>query len=284
MKHLLILISFLLLSSFLTSCEKKNGHGTETYKDGSTYVGEFKDGKRHGQGKHTWSNIDGSTDKQYVGEYENGEKNGYGFMLFTDGGNYLGGWKDGIYNGQGKYTFPNGTVFEGEWKNGRLNGQVTMTSSKFPIDGYKYVGEFKDNMKNGQGVHTFSTGTKYVGDWKEGKEWNTTHTDKDGTLLGMYKNGEWELKWGVMYLGTRNFELRWREEKWEGVESEDNKDMVEYGGEINNGVPNGQGTQLFPDGSKYVGEVWDGKMWNGTLYNKDGNIIGKVVNGKKIKQ
>ena len=83
-----------------------------------------------------------------------------------------------------------------------------------------------------------------------------------------------------MYLGTRNGELKWREEKWEGVESEDNKDMVEYGGEINNGVPNGQGTEIFPDGSKYVGNVWDGEMWNGTLYNKDGNIIGKVVNGK----
>ena len=276
MKHLLIiLISILLFSSFLTSCEKKNGHGTETYKDGSTYVGEWKDGKHHGQGTYTWSN-----GEKYIGEFKDGKRHGEGFMLFTDGGNYYGVWKDGINHGQGKYTTSDGTVFEGEYKFGRLNGQVTMTSPKFPIDGYKYVGEFKDNMKNGQGTHTFSTGTKYEGEWKEGKEWNTKHTKKDGTLLGKYKNGEWELKWGVMYLGTRNGELKWREEKWEGVESEDNKDMVTYGGEINNGVPNGQGTEIFPDGSKYVGNVWDGEMWNGTLYNKDGNIIGKVVNGK----
>ena len=34
MKHLLILLSILLLSSFLTSCEEKNGPGTETFEDG----------------------------------------------------------------------------------------------------------------------------------------------------------------------------------------------------------------------------------------------------------
>ncbi len=280
MKHLLILISFLLLSSLLTSCEK-NGQGTETYNDGDKYVGEFKDGKRHGQGTFTWSdgdkyigkwkdgkyhgegkqtsyNIDGSIDQHYVGEYENGEKHGHGFMVFTNEGTYLGGWKDGKRNGKGTYTYPN--------------------------DEYEYVGEFKDSTMNGQGVLTFSTGTKYVGDWKEGKEWNTTHTDKDGTLLGMYKNGEWELKYGVMIFGTRNFELKWREEEWEGVESEENKDIVTYMGEVKNGVPNGQGTQLFPDGWKYVGEVWDGERWNGTTYDQDGNITEKYVNGKKIKQ
>ena len=58
MKYLLILFSILLLSSFLTSCEKKNGHGTETYEDGSSYVGVFKDGERNGQGTYTYSDGD----------------------------------------------------------------------------------------------------------------------------------------------------------------------------------------------------------------------------------
>ena len=62
MKHLLIILSFLLLSPFLTSCEKyvgeykdgkRNGQGTFTYPDGEKYVGEFKDGERNGQGKIT---------------------------------------------------------------------------------------------------------------------------------------------------------------------------------------------------------------------------------------
>jgi hypothetical protein len=281
-KHLLIiLISLLLLTSFLTSCEK-NGHGTKTFDDGSTYVGEFKDGKRHGQGKHTWSNIDGSIDQQYTGEYENGKKHGKGILLYTDGGYYHGLWKDGEKHGQGRYKSSDETVFEGDYKSGLLNGQGRITTNRYPNDGYEYVGEFKDSTMNGQGVLTFSTGTKYVGDWKEGKEWNTTHTDKDGTLLGMYKNGEWELKYGMMYYGIRNFELRWREEEWEGVESEENKDMITYMGEVKNGVPNGQGTQLFPDGWKYVGEVWGGERWKGTTYDQDGNFKNRWVNGKVV--
>ena len=46
---------------------KQNGHGTVTSPYGK-YVGEFKDGKKHGQGTYTWS--DGS---KYVGEYKDGE-------------------------------------------------------------------------------------------------------------------------------------------------------------------------------------------------------------------
>ena len=56
MKHLLILLSFLLLG-----CVKNQG--TETYPDGSKYVGEFKDGKKDGQGTYTFPN-----GTKYVGE------------------------------------------------------------------------------------------------------------------------------------------------------------------------------------------------------------------------
>ena len=57
-----------------------------------------------------------------------------------------------------------------------------------------------------------------------------------------------------------------------------------YEGEWKHGFPNGQGTETYPNGGKYVGELKNGKPWNGTEYDKNGNIIGTVVNGKKIKQ
>jgi len=97
MKHLLILLSILLLSSFLTSCEEKNGPGTETFEDGSSYVGVFKDGERNGQGTYNYS----------------------------DGDKYEGEWKDGKYHGQGTYTWTNGQKYEGEFKDGKKwNGTV----------------------------------------------------------------------------------------------------------------------------------------------------------------
>jgi hypothetical protein len=52
-------------------------------------------------------------------------------------------------------------------------------------------------------------------------------------------------------------------------------------GEFKDGTQNGQGTLTFPDGTKYVGEWKNGKEWNITLYEKNGNIIGRIVDGVK---
>ena len=57
-----------------------------------------------------------------------------------------------------------------------------------------------------------------------------------------------------------------------------------YEGEWKNGEFHGQGTYTSPDGSKYEGEYKNGEIWNGTYYDSDGDIIGKFVNGKRIKQ
>ena len=54
MKHILILISFFFLSSLLYGKTKKNGL-LYTWKNGSTYVGEWKDDKKDGIGKLTYS-------------------------------------------------------------------------------------------------------------------------------------------------------------------------------------------------------------------------------------
>jgi len=60
--------------------------------------------------------------------------------------------------------------------------------------------------------------------------------------------------------------------------------IIYYVGEIKNGKPKGQGTYTFNDGNKFVGEYKHGNEWNGIYYNKNGNIIGKFVNGEWIKQ
>ena len=52
-----------------------------------------------------------------------------------------------------------------------------------------------------------------------------------------------------------------------------------YVGEWKDGKKHGQGTYIKPEGRKYVGEWKDGERWNGTLYDKEGKIIGKFMNG-----
>jgi hypothetical protein len=198
LKHLLILLSFLLLSSFLISCEKNE----ETLYRWETSSGIVW--KRFG---------DKDTHRVYKGEWKNENLNGLGVMTYPDGHKYVGEWKNGKYNGQGTSTYPDGGKYVGRWKDDKRNGQGTFT---YP-DGGKYVGRWKDGKEHGQGTFTYPDGGKYVGRWKDDKR-------------------------------------------------------------------NGQGTFTYPDGGKYVGRWKDEKEWNGNEYNKDGKIISKYVNGKKIKQ
>ena len=60
-------------------------------------------------------------------------------------------------------------------------------------------------------------------------------------------------------------------------------DGTKHVGEFKEGKYHGQGTHTKPDGEKYEGEWKDGKLWNGTVYDKNGTIIGKWVNGVKQK-
>ena len=76
-----------------------------------------------------------------------------------------------------------------------------------------------------------------------------------------------------MFFIKRNRKLGWYED---GDEKKDGK----YVGEIENMKPNGQGTHTYSNEKKYVGEWKGGGPWIGKLYDKDGNIIGKSVNGK----
>ena len=42
-----------------------DGHGTEEWLDGKSYVGEFKKGRKHGEGTMTYPN-----QKQYKGSWQ----------------------------------------------------------------------------------------------------------------------------------------------------------------------------------------------------------------------
>ena len=55
-----------------------NEQGIYTFPDGSRYIGEFKDGEKHGQG--TFVSPNGET---YEGEYKDGLPNGQG--IYTSG-------------------------------------------------------------------------------------------------------------------------------------------------------------------------------------------------------
>jgi hypothetical protein len=84
--------------------------------DGSKYVGEFKDGKYHGQGTYLFA--DG---RRYVGELKDGKRSGQGVFLLLDGTRYIGEYKDDKWNGVGSVYSASGQVLQaGTYDDNRL--------------------------------------------------------------------------------------------------------------------------------------------------------------------
>jgi len=215
-RHLLILISILLLSSpvigqsskyesvsqcvLQTMTEKKltGKKMFEMVKEecerilGKVETGVKKRQKgvlffREGNSGFGWyEDGDEKKDRWYVGEIENGEPNGQGTLTKPNGDKYVGEFRDGKRNGQGTYTWSNGDKYEGEWKDGKRIGQGTFTWA----NGNKYEGEWKDEKRTGQGKYIFSNGGKVVGEFRGGKYWNTKEYDKEGNIIRTWVNGK----------------------------------------------------------------------------------------------
>ena len=159
-KILIILVALFWCNVGFAGCIKgdcTNGYGTETYSDGSKYVGEWSR-TQYLEGTYTYA--DGST---YVGEWKDGKGHGQGTSTWASGNKYVGEWKDGEQHGQGTLTFASGDKYVGEFKDGEEHGQGTSTWAS----GNKYVGEFKYGKGHGQGTLTFADGTVDNGIWKD---------------------------------------------------------------------------------------------------------------------
>ncbi len=95
------------------------------YPDGSSYEGEWQNGKRHGHG--TWIKPDGT---KYAGEWANDLPEGLGLLKHADGAMFHGEWKAGKRNGRGMLTHTDGTTLAGTWQDGRYAGQGELPPEK----------------------------------------------------------------------------------------------------------------------------------------------------------
>ena len=117
----------------------------------------------------TWVNCFGEarfpSGYAYVGDFRNGKPHGQGTMTYAGSNKYVGEWRDGRRDGEGTMWYPIGHKYVGEWRDNRRNGRGTMT---YP-DGRRYVGEWKDGKRNGQGIEYAQDGSILrSGVWKNG--------------------------------------------------------------------------------------------------------------------
>ena len=123
MKHLLILLSFLILSSPVIGESKKS----ETLYEWKTASGI------------QWREIgDKDFHAKYKGDVVIGRPHGVGTLVYPDGNKYVGEFMNGLFHGQGIYTIASyGYSYIGEYRIGSLwNG--TMKEKDGTID-YKVV-------------------------------------------------------------------------------------------------------------------------------------------------
>ncbi len=99
-----------------------HGQGMYIFANGDRYQGAWKDGKKHGPGIYLYLADNEFKGDTYVGEYMNDIKNGQGTYIWKDGFKYTGNWLDNNQDGQGIYIYPDGSKELGEFKNGLLNG------------------------------------------------------------------------------------------------------------------------------------------------------------------
>jgi hypothetical protein len=133
---------------------------TWTASNGDKYVGEWKDGKRSGQGTYFYLANNQFKGDKYVGEFKDDKFNGQGTYFYLannqfKGDKYVGEFKDNNINGQGTYTYANGDKYMGESKDAKSDGQGTYTYA----NGNKYVGEWRNDKYNGQGIFYSANGS-----------------------------------------------------------------------------------------------------------------------------
>ena len=81
-----------------------------TFEDGGIYVGEWKDGQRHGHGTYTWTWGD-----RCIGEWKEDVADGQCVHIYADGGRYEGQMRSGMRNGSGVFAYAHGDVLHAEY-------------------------------------------------------------------------------------------------------------------------------------------------------------------------
>ncbi|EZA58707.1 Radial spoke head 1-like protein [Ooceraea biroi] len=100
----------------------------------------------------------------YVGEYRDGFRHGRGVYVFKNGARYNGEWRRGRKYGQGTFWYPDGTRYKGEWKRDARHGFGAYYYTNNDI----YEGLWKKDLRHGMGTYLYAdTGTKYMGTWME---------------------------------------------------------------------------------------------------------------------
>ena len=278
---------------------------TFVYNEG-TYIGQIKNGKKHGHGKMTYNN-----DDVYDGDWKDNKKHGQGVMKYGEESTrtmspygygeivdrnavhlksvYGGSWKEDKRHGTGTQTFMDQDndeyIYKGEWKNNKRHGK-----GKYTIDwfNYRYDGQWEDGNPNGSGIESRKNYT-YVGQWKDGMKHGKGKIEhnndeiydgdwKDGMKHGEGKSveffGKGEDKYGDPVRKHLIYEGEWKDDEKHGKGVGEyvgyGFDWIKYKGNWKHDNEEGKGIMSWSTGRIYTGDFKKGKKYGYGVETKFG--------------
>lgn len=177
---------FLLITSQIRAasvgCQEGNcldGYGQYLYANGDRYIGDFHEGKPHGNGILYFAN-----GNKYLGQWVREWRQGRGRFIFREGHIYTGDFAQNRFEGQGIMEYANGDRYEGLWSDNLADG----TGTYLFHDGAKYEGDFRKGRFHGTGVMFYTDGSLYRGHWQQSKMHGSgTYFQADGQVF----SGDW---------------------------------------------------------------------------------------------
>lgn len=233
------------------------GSGTFIYAvENDVYKGEFKDDKKHGQGKYEFSN-----GNFYEGSFAVDKRHGRGRYSWTCGDSYEGEWFEGHMQGKGTTVYSNGNRYDGEFVADRREGKGKLVCA----DGLSYEGMWLKNMRHGVGRLQFPNGDFYEGEWDNDKK-HGKGTDcfvNGNKFVGQYRDNVKHGQGTMTYANGDKYAGEWKGDKMEGQGRYDFSNGFLYEGSWVADVRHGQGKYIFPSGHVYIGE-WKSDKRHGT--------------------
>lgn len=233
--------------------------------NGIIYVGEIKDGQRHGVGKSVDENRN-----CYEGEWAYDERQGFGTETLSSGEKYQGHWHKNKRDGHGICIYPNGNLFEGEWRlNEQISGKITFN------DGGYFDGEWKFGLPYFGTLVNFKDSGKYFGQ---------VSVRSDISLAKIKTKDVKRHGRGAMFYpdGSRYFGY-WKDDHREGfgifVDHQGNK----FIGNWIEDQKSGHGFFLYSDGTRYEGEFeGDAKVGREPLVTANGDSVAGDWRGNSL--
>ncbi len=151
----------------------------KTWRDGSSYRGEWWRGMKHGWGE--WHLADGTS---FRGEFVCDTIHGRGRHIYADGSIYRGRWHKGLRHGQGSLCLADSVaIFEGTWQ------ADSLIYGEWATDSTRYEGAFHNFVPHGVGVMHYRDHNVYAGRWNHGQRHGVGRQQNDSTRL--FEFGYW---------------------------------------------------------------------------------------------